>query len=74
MPNATLLPVICCAVFYYRVGEYEYGSGELLALVSVVLWVIGIFAFKFGWLGNLLLQVGLFGALTLWNMRRKPPY
>ncbi len=73
VPYTTLLLVICCAVFYYRVGEYEYGSGELLALVSVVLWVVGIFALGFGWLGNLLLQVGLFGALTLWTMRRQPP-
>ena len=73
MPYLTLLIVLCCAVFYYRVGESEYGSGELLALISVVLWVVGIFLFKFGWLGNLLLQVGLFFALSAWNMRRKPP-
>ncbi len=73
MPYATLLVVICCAVFYYRVGEYEYSSGWLLALVSVMLWVLGIFVLKFGWLGNLLLQVGIFIALTFWNMKRKPP-
>ncbi len=73
MPYATLLLVICCAVFYYRLGEFEYGSGWLLALVSVTLWVLGIFVLKFGWSGNLLLQVGLFIALTWWNMRRKRP-
>jgi len=73
MPYLTLLIIICCAVFYYRVGESEYGSGGLLALVSVVLWVVGIFLFKFGWLGNLLLQVGLFFALSVWNMRRNTP-
>ena len=43
-------------MFYYRLGEYEYGSGWLLALVSVMLWVLGIFALKFGWSGNLLLN------------------
>ena len=42
-------------------------------MISVVLWVIGIFVIKFGWLGNLLLQVGLFFGLTCWNMMRKPP-
>jgi hypothetical protein len=73
MPYLTLLIIICCAVFYYRVGEAEYGSGELLALISVVLWVIGVFLFKFGWLGNLLLQVALFFALSLWNMKRNRP-
>ena len=73
MPYTTILLIVCCAVFYYRVGEQEYSSGGLLALISVVLWVVGILAFRFGWLGNLLLQVGLFFALTLWNMRRPPP-
>jgi cobalamin synthase len=72
MPYITLLLIVCCAVFYYRVGEQEYGSGGLLALVSVTLWAIGILASRLGWLGNLLLQVGLFFALTVWNMRRPP--
>jgi len=73
MPYTSLLLIICCAVFYYRLGEAEYGSGWLLALVSVALWAVGIFLFKFGWVGNLLLQVGLFFALTVWNMMRPPP-
>ena len=73
MPYTTILLIVCCAVFYYRLGEQEYGSGGLLALISVTLWAIGILAFRLGWLGNLLLQVGLFFALTLWNMRRPPP-
>ena len=68
MPYTTLLLVICCAAFYYRVGEFEYGSGGLLALVSVALWVLGTFGFHFGWIGNLLLQAGLFLGLTLWNL------
>lgn len=72
MPYTTLLLIICCAVFYYRVGEAEYGSGGLLALASAALWGIGILLFKFGWVGNLLIQVGLFLALSFWNMRRPP--
>jgi len=60
-----------CAVFYYRVGETEYGSGGLLALLSVALWAIGIFALRFGCLGTLLVQVGLFFALTVWNIMRR---
>jgi len=71
MPYTTILLIVCCAVFYYRVGEFEYGSGGLLALVSVALWVMGTFALRFGVLGNLLLQVGLFFALTVWNMMRR---
>ncbi len=73
MPYTTLLLAICCAVFYYRLGEAEYSSGWLLALVSVILWVGGTFVFRFGWLGNLALQVLLFFGLSLWNMMRPPP-
>jgi hypothetical protein len=72
MPYTLLLVIIFCAVFFYRVGEQEYGSGGLLALVSVGVWGVGLLAFKFGWFGNLLLQVGLFFALAVWNMRRPP--
>ena len=53
MPYTTILLIICCAVFYYRLGEFEYGSGALLVFASVALWVIGISAFRFGWIGNL---------------------
>ena len=40
-------------------------------LPIVALWVIGILAFRFGWIGNLLVQVGLFFALTVWNIMRR---
>ena len=70
MPYGTILLIICCGIFYYRVGESEYGSGMLLAVVSIVLVLVGSFALGFGWLGNLLLQAGLFVALTIWNMIR----
>ena len=33
MPYTTILLIVCCASFYYRVGEAEYGSGMLLALM-----------------------------------------
>jgi len=71
MPYTSILLIVCCAVFYYRIGEFEYGSGGLLALASVALWVIGSLALGFGWLANLLVQVGLFFALTIWNMMRR---
>jgi len=37
----------------------------------VALWVMGIFAFRFVRLGNLLVQVGLFFARTVWNIVRR---
>jgi hypothetical protein len=36
MPYTALLLVVCCAVIYNRVGEEEYASGGLLALMSAV--------------------------------------
>ena len=68
MDYINLLLIICCAVFYYRIGEQEYGSGWLVALISVLLWLIGTFAVAFGRMANLLVQVGLFFGLTIWNM------
>ena len=73
MPYTTILLIVCCAVFYYRVGEFECGSGGWLALLSLALWAVGIFALHFGWLGNLLLQAGLFLGLTIRNMTRQKP-
>lgn len=72
MPYFSLLIVLCFAIFYYRVGEAEYSSGGLLALISVALSVLGLLLLHWGWLGILLLQAALFLALSLWNMRSKP--
>jgi hypothetical protein len=69
MSYITIVLIVCCAVFYYRVGESDYDAGGLLASISVVLWLGGTFGLHLGWTGNLLLQVGLFFALTFWNMR-----
>ncbi len=65
-----LVMIIACAVFYYRVGEYEYDSGWLLGAVSVTLWAVGLYLLGWGWPGNLLLQALLFVGLTLWNMAK----
>ena len=71
MPYTTILLIACCAVFYFRVGEFEYGSGALLALASVALWAIGSFVLRFGVLGNLVVQLALFLGLAFWNMTRR---
>jgi hypothetical protein len=70
MPYGSIIFPICCAVFYYRVGEAEYDGGWLLALVSVALWLVGSMVLGLGSLANLLLQVLPFVALTFWNMFR----
>jgi hypothetical protein len=71
---SNLLFIICCAVFYYRVGELEYNSGWFFALISVGVWLLGSYVLRFGLITNLLAQAGLFVALTLYNMlvRKRP--
>jgi len=69
-----LLFILCCAVFYYRVGELEYNCGWLFALASVAVWLLGSYVLHFGLITNLLAQAGLFIVLTLYNMfvRKRP--
>ncbi len=71
MPYWSILFIVCCAVFYYRLGESEYESGFLLASISVALWLIGSLALGWGSASNLLVQIGFFLALWIWNATRK---
>ena len=69
-PGFGLVVMLACAVFYYRLGEQEYSSGILLAAVSIVLWLGAGYFLGFGMLGSILVQVGLFFVLWLWNVLR----
>jgi hypothetical protein len=70
-PSFGLLIMLACAVFYYRLGEQEYSSGIWLACVSIGLWLAAGYLLALGWVGCVLLQVGLFGVLTVWNLVRQ---
>jgi len=67
-----LIIAICTVTFFWRVGESEYDSNPVPALISLALWGIGIFGLHAGILTNLLLQGLLFVALTIYNIRRGP--
>jgi hypothetical protein len=69
----SLVIIIACAVFYYRVGESDYDSGLLFAALSVGLWLGGSYFLGLGLMGSLLVQAGLFIGLTFWNMARNKP-
>lgn len=73
MPYTTILFIICCAVFYYRLGESEYSAGFLLATLSVVLWLLSAGVFHFGNMACLAIQGGLFIGLTCYNMMSGGP-
>lgn len=71
MPYGSVLLIVCCAVFYYRVGEFEYNSGFLLALISIALWLLGAGLFGLGTISSLLVQAALFVALWIFNIARR---
>jgi hypothetical protein len=68
LPSFGLLIMLACAVFYYRLGEQEYSSGILLAVVSIAVWLAAGYLLHFELLGCILVQAGLFAALTIWNI------
>jgi hypothetical protein len=71
----TLL-LIVCAVAYYRAAEVENASGILWAALSVIVFLITWLLFGWGFVGNLLGQVGLLGGIAAARAvrhSRKPP-
>ena len=70
IPGFGLVMMLACAVFYYRVGEDEYSSGVLLAAISIGLWLGGSYFLDLGWIGCILVQLGFFAVLTVWNVVR----
>jgi len=73
IPGFGLLAMIACAVFYYRLGEYEYSSGTLLAVGSVALWLLASYVLHLGLLGSLLVQASLFAVLWVRNVIKGGP-
>ncbi len=65
-----LVIMLACATFFYHAGEEAYSSGTPLAVASIVLWLVAAYFLAFGWLGCILVQVGLFAALTARNVMK----
>ena len=67
----SLLAMLACTSFYYHMGETEKGSGFLWGAISLLLWFAPAFFLHWGMLGCLVVQLGLFIALTIWNVITK---
>ncbi len=63
----TFVLLLACAVFYYRVGEFEGSSGLAWAALSVLISVAVWRWLNGGFIAVLLSQVGLFLAITLYR-------
>jgi hypothetical protein len=73
IPTFGLVMMAACAALFYHAGEEQFSSGIPLAAVSIGLWLAAAYFLGFGWLGCILVQVGLFAALTARNVMRDKP-
>ena len=70
MPYLPILIIIAFAIFYHRAAEYENESTVLWTGLSVLISATTFFYFRWGFLGTLLGQTGLFAGITLLRLWR----
>jgi len=61
---------VACAIFFHRAAEFENESSLVWTGLSVVISVMTLFVFRWGWLGCLLGQAGLFLGIAIFRMLR----
>jgi hypothetical protein len=71
MPYFAILIIAVCAAFFYRAAEFENESSLAWTGLSVVISVVALFVFHWGWLGCLIGQAGLFLGITIFRILRK---
>jgi hypothetical protein len=72
MPYFAILLIVVFAVFFHRAAEFENKSGLLWSGLSILVSVVTLFFFHWGWPGALLGQAGLFVGIGIFRMMRKP--
>jgi hypothetical protein len=70
MPYLPILMMVACATFFHRAAEFENESSLVWTGLSVVISVMTLFMFRWGWLGCLLGQAGLLLGITIFRMLR----
>jgi uncharacterized membrane protein YobD (UPF0266 family) len=70
MPYLPILMIVVCAIFFHRAAEFENESSLVWTGLSVVISVMTLFVFHWGWLGCLLGQAGLFLGIAIFRTRR----
>ena len=70
MPYLPIVLILVFAIFYHRAAEFENESALLWSGLSVLISVTTLFYFRWGFLGTLLGQVGLFAGITFFRMWR----
>jgi hypothetical protein len=70
MPYLPILMIVACAIFFHRAAEFENESSLVWTGLSVVISVMTLFVFRWGWLGCLLGQAGLFLGIAIFRTLR----
>jgi len=68
----TILLIAVFAAFFYRAAEFENEPRLLWCGLSLVISIVTMLLFRWGWLGVVLGQVGLFVGITVFRMTRRP--
>ncbi len=71
MPYFPILIIFLCAIFYHRAAEFEGQSPVIWPGLSLLISGLTWFVFKWGLLGSLVAQVGLFAGITTVRLLRK---
>ena len=61
--------LIASAVFYYRVGKAEYGSGWISASLSVLVWCVTALVLRGGLIAIALAQLLVLAGMTVYNYK-----
>ena len=72
MPYLTILLIAVFGAFFYRAAEMENESSLLWCGLSLVISIATLFFLRWGLLGIVLGQAGLFAGITLFRIIRKP--
>jgi hypothetical protein len=71
MPYFAITLIVACAVFFHRAAEFENESSWLWTGLSLLISVVTLFVFHWGWMGCLSGQAGLFAGITIFRVLRK---
>jgi hypothetical protein len=70
MPYLEILATALGAIFFYRAAVFEMTSPLLWTALSILISILTLFVFRWGLLGCLLGQAGLFVGIALFRMVR----
>ncbi len=63
-----LVLMLVCVAFFHKAAELEGKPRFVAPALSLLLWLSAAYFLKWGIVGCIMTQVGLFVAMTIWNV------